>query len=127
MWLTLSPVSPMVPKNSMAPIMTTKMRMETVTGKGKDPYLPVGHEHGAREQNSVNGAGCANRGRKRISPTAHGQQTLHDYGDDARANSAQEEIGVEAARAPSVFQVRAKHGQEQQIQQHMENARVQKI
>lgn len=91
----------------------------------EDPYLPVWHEYGACEQHSVNGAGCADRGRKRISPAAQGEQRLHDHGDDARAHSTQEEIGVEAACAPAVFQVRAEHGQEQKIQQHMENAGVQ--
>ncbi len=34
MWLMLSPLAPIVPKNSMAPMTMTKTRMETVTGSG---------------------------------------------------------------------------------------------
>ena len=53
------------------------------------------------------------------------QRDAHQHVDEAGADAAGEEIGVEAARAPGVFEVRAEHGQVQQVENNVQKTVMQ--
>ena len=52
-------------------------------------------------------------------------QSLHDDVDDARADSAEEEVGVKLFRTPGAFEVGAEHREIKQIEKNMQDGGVQ--
>ena len=92
----------------------------------ENPHLPVRHGHRAGKQHAIDGPGSSDRGEGRCSQSPRIEQDLHDNRDDPRAHAAQEEVDEKPSRPPGVLQVRAEHGQKKQVQQHVENACMQK-
>lgn len=87
-------------------------------------HLTIRKKHRVGDQDPKNGAGCADRGHVHAGLAEVGGSPCGGDIEQARANSAGEVIPVKLARAPHVFQIAAKHPQDEQIDEDMHQSAV---
>jgi len=98
-------------------------------GKREDPDLAVGHQNGHGEKDAVNGAGgtdrraCEQAGAFKM---PEDEEAANDHVREAGGDAAREEIDVEAARTPRVFESGAEHGEVEEIEEDVQEAAVEK-